>query len=46
MFNILLLYLGAFFSLIWGIALLFPTKGTVKGFCDISEDNLNIITME
>ena len=32
--------------MIWGIAHLFPTKGVVKGFGEISTDNRNIITME
>ncbi len=46
MINQILLYLGAFFATLWGVAHLFPTKGVVEGFGDISEDNRNIITME
>ena len=39
-------YLGAFFTFAWGIAHLFPTRGVVAGFGEISEDNKHIITME
>jgi hypothetical protein len=44
--NLILLYLGASLTALWGIAHLFATKGVVKGFGDISADNNNIITME
>ncbi len=44
--NQILLYFGAFFTVAWGVAHLFPTKNVVKGFGDISEDNRQIITME
>jgi hypothetical protein len=46
MINQILAYIGAGFVAFWGIAHLFPTKGVVAGFGDISEDNRNIITME
>lgn len=46
MVNTTLLYLGAAITFLWGTAHLFPTKNTVKGFGNISEDNKNIITME
>lgn len=46
MTNQILAYVGAAFVAFWGIAHLFPTKGTVAGFGDITEDNRNIITME
>ena len=46
MVNIILLYVGAGLTAIWGIAHLFATKSVVKGFGDISADNKNIITME
>ncbi|MBC8503656.1 MAG: hypothetical protein ISR58_19265 [Anaerolineales bacterium] len=46
MINQILLYLAAFFTTLWGVAHLFPTKGVVAGFGGISEDNRNIITME
>lgn len=46
MINFVLLYLGAFFLLFWGVAHLFPTKSVVAGFGDISLDNQRIITME
>lgn len=41
-----LLYLGSGLTFMWGLAHLFPTKGVVKGFGDISADNRRIITME
>lgn len=41
-----LLYLGAALTIVWGIAHLFPTRGVVKGFGNITEDNRHIITME
>jgi hypothetical protein len=44
--NQILLYLGTFFTLAWGIAHLFPTKSVIKGFGDISQDNKRIIAME
>jgi len=46
MSNELLLYIGATFAVLWGIAHIFPTKNVVAGFGDISQDNKNIITME
>lgn len=44
--NSILVYLGGALTILWGIAHLFPTKATVKGFGEISEDNRHIITME
>ena len=46
MVNQILLYVGAFFVCVWGVAHLFPTKSVVKGFGEISQDNRRIITME
>ena len=46
MINLILLYLGAALTALWGIAHLFPTGSVVKGFGDISTDNQRIITME
>ena len=46
MINQVLLYLGALLTALWGITHLFPTKGVVEGFGDISLDNKRIITME
>ena len=46
MVNQILLYLGSFLPLFWGIAHLFPTRSVVKGFGDISLDNRRTITME
>lgn len=42
----MLAYIGAALTLIWGVSHLFPTRGVVKGFGGISEDNRRIITME
>jgi len=46
MTNQILLYAGAFFTLAWGVAHLFPTRSVVKGFGNITQDNRYIITME
>ena len=43
---IVLLYLGAGLTILWGISHLIPTKNVVKDFGDISQDNRHIITME
>jgi len=40
------LYLGSVFTLIWGIAHLFPTRAVVNNFGGITGDNRQIITME
>ena len=40
------LYFGSGFTIIWGVAHLFPTKSVVQGFGEISIDNKRIITME
>ena len=42
----ILFYLGAFFTFVWGVAHLFPTRSVVQGFGQISQDNKRIITME
>ena len=44
MVNIVLLYVGAGLTAIWGIAHFFPTSSVVKGFGEISADNKKIIT--
>jgi hypothetical protein len=46
MISPILLYLGAFLTLAWGLSHLFPTRNVVKGFGNISQDNRHIITME
>jgi hypothetical protein len=46
MIDLILLYLGAAFTALWGISHLFPTRSVVKGFGTISHDNQRIITME
>lgn len=46
MVHIVLIYLGAALTALWGITHLFPTKSVVQGFGDIAVDNGRIITME
>jgi hypothetical protein len=46
MINLVMLYLGAALTAVWGIAHLFPTGSVVRGFGTISADNQRIITME
>lgn len=46
MINLIMLYLGAALTALWGVAHLFPTVSVVKGFGAISADNQRIITME
>jgi hypothetical protein len=46
MLDKILLYLGSFFTIVWGVAHLFPTKSVVRDFGDISIDNRRIIAME
>jgi hypothetical protein len=46
MIDLVMLYLGAALTALWGIAHLFPTGSVVKGFGAISTDNQRIITME
>jgi hypothetical protein len=46
MSNDILLYIGAFIPIFWGIAHIFPTSSVVKDFGDISDDNKNILRME
>ncbi len=46
MAQLVLLFLGAALTILWGISHLFPTRAVVKGFGDISADNREIITME
>lgn len=43
---VILIYIGAVLTILWGIGHLFPTKNVVKGFGEISEDNKNILIME
>ena len=46
MMDHILVYIGAGFTTLWGVAHLFPTKNVVTDFGDISTDNRHIITME
>ncbi len=46
MIESILLYLGGGLPLAWGISHLFPTRGVVDGFGEISVDNRRIIMME
>jgi len=41
-----LVILGSLLTIIWGIAHLIPTSSVVKGFGNISIDNIRIIQME
>jgi hypothetical protein len=41
-----LVYLGGLFTVIWGIAHLFPTNNVIRGFGNITVDNALIIKME
>lgn len=44
--NEILVNIGAWIIIIWGIAHIIPTKAIVKGFGSISEDNKKILVME
>jgi hypothetical protein len=44
--NPIFLYIAAALTGVWGIAHLFATRGAIKGFGNLSEDNRRIITME
>lgn len=46
MISNIMLYAGSIITTLWGIAHIIPTKGVVKGFGPISEENRRIITME
>lgn len=46
MINNILILIGSFLAIVWGVAHLFPTKSIVKGFGNISLDNRRIILME
>ena len=41
-----MIIIGAALSILWGTAHLFPTKGVVRDFGDISKDNQRVLTME
>jgi hypothetical protein len=42
----ILVYIGGFLNICWGIAHLFPTNNIVKDFGEITQDNKLIIRME
>ncbi len=42
----ILIYIGGIIITLWGAGHLFPTRGVVAGFGDLSDDNRHIITME
>ena len=46
MINQVLLYVGSFLLLIWGVAHITFTRSVVDGFGDISLDNRRVLTME
>ena len=41
-----LIYIGGVIIALWGVGHLYPTKGIVNGFGELSNDNSHIITME
>ena len=42
----LLVYIGSLLTIIWGIAHIFPLNSIVRGFGNISPDNVRIVQME
>jgi hypothetical protein len=42
----LFVYLGGTLAMIWGVAHLYPTGNVIKGFGNITADNVHIIRME
>ncbi len=46
MTNLVLLFIGAALTALWGVSHLIPTSSAINGFGEISADNKNIITME
>ncbi len=42
----LIVYVGSFLVILWGIAHILPTHSVVKGFGELSEDSRRILTME
>jgi hypothetical protein len=46
MLSNVLLYVGSFVVIVWGIAHIIPTKAVVAGYGTLSDDNRRIITME
>jgi hypothetical protein len=46
MANQVFFFVGGFIVFFWGVAHLFPTRGVVRGFGEISLDNKRIIAME
>ncbi len=46
MLSHILIYVGAFLIIFWGVAHLIPTKEVVQSFGSISADNKRILTME
>ena len=46
MSGVVLSYAGAASVLIWGVAHLFPTRGVVRSFGDISRENRLVLSME
>jgi hypothetical protein len=41
-----LIYIGGIIITLWGVGHIFPTKGVVAGFGNLSNDNRYILTME
>lgn len=44
--DLVLVFVGAGLTALWGISHLMPTRNVVRGFGNISPDNRNIIAME
>jgi hypothetical protein len=42
----ILIYTGSLLLIIWGITHILPVKNVVRGFGDITADNIRILTME
>ena len=42
----ILVQIGGILTIVWGISHIFPTHNIVKGFGNISSDNINILKME
>jgi hypothetical protein len=40
------IFFGSATVIIWGIAHMYPTKSIIRGYGDISDDNINSLRME
>jgi hypothetical protein len=46
MLNKYKIFLGSATIILWEIAYIYPTNPVIKGYGDISDDNMNILRME